>query len=93
MVNIYQPLTREEVYELLVMARNNSSSCQTVANIQVRLEDGIPGMTSPHGDLDSPAMVKADRLASLFVEGYKTRDLSKLADEIFALMGNDYLEK
>jgi hypothetical protein len=90
--NDYYPLTRDEVRGLLELARQRSVNCKAVAEVQCRLEQGIPGMVCPHNDPDSPEMVKADRLAELFVSGYKTQDLDKLADKIFALMGNDYLD-
>ena len=63
----YHPLTRDEIEELLEMALTDRCP-QTRARVQVRLEQGIPGMTCPRPDLDSPLADATAELDRLYVE-------------------------
>lgn len=70
----YHPLTTQEVIDLLETARatavhidsNPDKATQTIASIQIRLGQGIPGATCP-AQIDGPVAEKQNALDHAYV--------------------------
>jgi len=66
----HHPLTKSEIKELLQRAANPSISCVSLASIQVRLLQGIPGYTCPR-PYEGLVAEKEMLISSLFVKEYE----------------------
>lgn len=75
----HHPLSTQEIAELLDFARDHKGNGCAVAKVQIRLCQGIPGMTCPRPERNEAARRLA-RLTEIFMNRYEeggTPDLVK----------------
>lgn len=83
----YHPLTKDEIAELLRTAQASQGDATLLAQIQIRLSQGIRGMTSPH-PTDGPVKERNSRLNELYVNRYREGPTTQLVNMLYALMGD-----
>ncbi|MDQ1283717.1 MAG: hypothetical protein QG620_65 [Patescibacteria group bacterium] len=81
----YHPLTRSEIADLLNFARDHENDGIAVSKAQVRLIQGIPGMTCPRA-IDNNVAEREARLSEIFVNRYRLGGTDDLVDAIEMLM-------
>ena len=69
-VSDYHPLSKEEIAHLLKTAVKNKGNVMKVSEVQVRLDQGIVGITCPR-PVTGKVAKKLNELDSLFIEKYK----------------------
>ena len=86
-VDDYHPLTWMEIAELLITAAKSriEGDHTTVSVIQVRLVQGIIGMTCPR-PVTGRIAEKMNRLEELYVERYIEGGIPEIVDELHSIM-------
>lgn len=81
----HHPLTRDEIVELLDFARDHKEDVVAVSKAQVRLIQGIPGVTCPSSTDDEVARKKA-KLNQIFVDRFELGGAPDLVEVIESFM-------
>lgn len=84
-VSDYHPLTKEEIYKLLITASSNRGDAVAVSEVQVRLDQGIVGITCPRPIAGNVAK-KLNELDRTFIELYEKRPTPDTADKLYKIM-------
>lgn len=84
-VSDYHPLTEEEIYKLLITASSNRGDAVAISEIQVRLDQGIVGITCPRPITGNVAK-KLNELDRTFIEDYEKRPTHNTADKLYKIM-------
>ena len=85
-VNNYAPLQKEEIAELLTLARTafNNRDAGGLSKIQVRFGKAIPGSTCPH-PIAGPVAKRSAELDQLFVENAPSGPTERNVSELLRL--------
>lgn len=81
----YHPLSREEIVRLLDFARGHMEDGIAIAAVEVRLCQGIPGMTCPRPMRDAVAE-KSVELNRVFMDWYESGGASDIVEALGSLM-------
>src|SRR4051812_31111443 len=83
----HHPLTREEVIDLLRMAKDSPNPL--ASEIQCRLVQAVPGQVCPH-QIDGPVARRTVQLHKLYVEHFRRGADPCLVDTIMELLSPVY---
>jgi hypothetical protein len=86
-VTDYYPLSKQEIKELLDMAKRTESVVR-LAQIQVRLTQGIKGMTCPRPRFGSQVSLIEAQIGSLFVNHHHEGGTPDLVDQFDKLLNS-----
>ena len=84
-VSDYKPLTKPEISALLSFARENNDDCFLLAKVQVRLSQGITGMTCPR-PIKGTVAVLLKILDSFYVNDFPKLDIVISTNIIYAIL-------
>jgi hypothetical protein len=82
-VSDYYPLSRDEVVTLLEEAKSGG---RIVSEVQVRLNQGIKGMTCPRPIVGDVAE-RSNKLDQFYVDNYEYGAIPRVVDTIMDLLG------
>lgn len=84
-VSDYYPLNKREIANLLDTAAKNREDIQTVSEIQVRLDQGIEGMTCPR-PITGKIAERLSELDRVFVKEYEKGSSPGTVDRLHRIM-------
>lgn len=84
-VNDYYPLTKTEISKLLATAANNQGNLSLISEVQVRLNQGITGITCPR-PITGKVANKLKELDNIFVKEYERGPSHDLVDKLYKIM-------
>ena len=84
-VSDYYPLNKREIANLLEMAAKNRDDAITVSEVQVRLDQGIAGITCPR-PIKGKIAERLNELDSLFVKEYEKGSSPDIVDRLHRIM-------
>ena len=84
-VSDYYPLTKEEISELLTTAANNKGDVSLISGVQVRLNQGIVGITCPR-PITGKVAEKLNELDKIFIKEYKSGSSPDTVDKLHKIM-------
>lgn len=84
-VSDYHPLTKEEISNLLTTVENNQDNVAIVSRIQVRLDQGIVGVTCPR-PITGKVAEKLKELNNIFIREYKEKVSHDRVDKLYKIM-------
>jgi hypothetical protein len=84
-ISDYYPLTKEEISKLLTTAANNKGNVKLVSEVQVRLDQGIVGITCPR-QITGKVAEKLKELDNIFIEEYEKKVSPDTVDKLYKIM-------
>jgi hypothetical protein len=84
-VSDYHPLNKREITNLLDKAAKNSGNVAVVSEIQVRLNQGIVGITCPR-PITGKVVNRLNELDNLFMKKYKEGSSPDTVDRLYQIM-------
>ena len=84
-VSDYYPLNKEEISKLLTIAANNKGNVKLVSEVQVRLDQGIVGITCPR-PITGKEAEKLKELDNIFIEEYEKKVSPDTVDKLYKIM-------
>lgn len=84
-ISDYHPLTKEEISKLLTTASNNLHDITIISEIQVRLDQGIVGITCPR-PITGKVAEKLNELDSIFIKEYERKVTPDIVEKLYKVM-------
>ena len=84
-VSDYYPLTKTEISKLLTTAANNPGDVTIISEVQVRLNQGIVGITCP-SPITGKVAEKLNELDKIFIKEYERGSSPDTVDKLHKIM-------